>query len=99
MMLPVPLMFDWDKGNKEKNREKHGVDLKECEQAFFDSKIKFFEDSGHSIDENRFIAYAQTEKERKLMLVFTIRKQKIRIISARDQNKKERRVYETKENS
>lgn len=99
MKLPVPLLFDWDKGNQEKNWEKHGVDLRECEQLFFDSQIKFFEDSGHSTIENRFIAYGQTRKERKLMLVFTIRRQKIRIISARDQNKKERRVYETKENS
>jgi uncharacterized protein len=99
MKLSVPLSFDWDKGNKEKNWKKHGVDLKECEQAFFDSQIKFFEDPGHSTIENRFLAYGQTEKERKLVLVFTIRKQKIRIISARDQNKKERRVYEIKENS
>lgn len=99
MKLPVPISFDWDEGNHEKNWKKHGVDLKECEQVFFDSQIKFFEDPEHSTTENRFLAYGQTEKERKLVLVFTIRRQKIRIISARDQSKKERSVYETKENS
>lgn len=100
MKLPVPLVFDWDEGNIEKNKKKHRVGFRECEQAFFDTKIKFFEDPGHSETEERFVAYGQTDGERCLTVVFTVRNQKVRIISARDQNKKERRVYEQiKENT
>lgn len=92
--IPAPLVFDWDKGNIDKNKKRHKVSFLECEQAFFDKLIKIFEDPGHSKTEERFLAYGQTDKERKLTIVFTIRRQKIRVISARDQNKKERRVYE-----
>ncbi|MBU1071048.1 BrnT family toxin, partial [Patescibacteria group bacterium] len=44
--------------------------------------------------EKRFRSLGRTNKNRKLFISYTIRNQKIRIISARDQNKKERRIYE-----
>ena len=47
--------------------------------------------------ENRFYVLGQTDSGRLLFLVFTVRKDKLRIISARDMNKKERRVYQTHE--
>lgn len=93
--LPVPLSFDWDTGNIEKSWGKHKVYHKEAEEVFFNKPLKVFKDMKHSVDEMRFVAYGIDSSNRKLTLVFTIRKQKIRIISARDQSKKERRVYET----
>ena len=66
----------------------------EAEEVFFNKPLKIFRDKKHSADETRFVAYGINSSNRKLTLVFTIRKQKIRIISARDQSKKERRVYE-----
>ena len=94
MKLPIPLVFDWDKGNQEKNWIKHKVSHKECEEFFLNNPENVFIDEGHSDKEERFIAFLHTDKGRNLAIVFVIRENKIRIISARDQNKKERKKYE-----
>lgn len=95
-ILPEPIAFEWDKGNFDKNFLKHKVDNKEIEQAF-DKKDKFFfEDTKHSEKETRFMVWSITENRRKLSIIFTVREDKIRVISARDMNKKERREYEKK---
>ncbi|MBI4008855.1 BrnT family toxin [Candidatus Gottesmanbacteria bacterium] len=91
--------FNWDKGNWRKNWLKHKVTTDESEEIFYNEPILFFRDEQHSQKEDRFIAYGITDKERLLTVVFTIRKTNIRIISARDQSKKERRIYETKKNT
>ncbi|MBI4035007.1 MAG: BrnT family toxin [Candidatus Chisholmbacteria bacterium] len=91
-----PLSFDWDNSNKDKNWHKHRVKFRECEQIFSHTPIKIFPDPKHSQAERRFLAYGVTGKSRKLAIIFTIRNKQIRIISARDQNKKERQVYEEK---
>jgi len=89
-----PIRFDWDKANKHKNKTKHNVDFKECEQIFFNNQLKTFIDTKHSQQESRFIALGKTDEQRKLTIVFTIRNKKIRIISARPQSKKEAKIYE-----
>lgn len=94
-LLQKPISFDWDDGNDTKNWIKHSVTKKECEQIFF-NKIKIFEDVTHSTEEKRFTAYGKTDNNRKLTIIFTFRKLLIRVISARDQNKKEKIKYETK---
>lgn len=86
--------FEWDPGNKSKNLIKHKVTDEECEEIFFDYKKKILKDVLHSDTENRHIIIGQTKKRRLLFIVFTIRKDKIRIISARDLNKKEHKLYE-----
>ena len=91
-----PLRFDWDRHNKQKNWEKHRVDFWECEQVFFNRPIKFLYDKKHSQKEERFIALGITDKKRRLIISFTIRNKKIRVISARNQSRKERRLYEQK---
>ena len=85
--------FDWDKGNKDKNRKKHRVTNTECEEIFFNVPIIVEPDSKHSLKEDRFYILGQTNKERLLFLVFTLRKDKIRVISARDMTRKERVIY------
>lgn len=94
--IPKPLAFDWDKGNVDKNFVKHKVTSKEAEEIFSNKPLNIFEDLSHSEKEQRFVAFGVTNLNRKLTVVFTLRKQKIRVISARDQNIKERRVYEEK---
>jgi len=89
---PKPLKFDWDEHNKHKNWEKHKVDFRECEQIFFNRPLKTLYDKKHSQKEERFIALGITDKKRKLIITFTIRNKKIRVISARDQSQKERRL-------
>lgn len=88
MKLPVPLSFDWNKGNLDKNWLKHKVSFREAEEIFFDRFLKIFEDKKHSQKESRLVAYGITNKDRKLAVIFTLREEKIRIISARNQNKK-----------
>ncbi len=88
-----PLKFDWDKGNIEKNWERHKVDFRECEEIFLNKPVKFFPDPKHSKPEKRLVAYGKTNKGRKLTVIFTIRNKKIRVISARPMSKKERRIY------
>ena len=91
-----PLRFEWDKSNQDKNFLRHRVTDEECEEVFFDSKKRILKDILHSVYEDRFILIGQTKKQRILFVVFTLRKDKIRVISARDLNKKERRLYEKK---
>ena len=86
--------FLWDKGNRDKNWIRHGVYLEECEEAFFDPEKKIFSDALHSGIERRYILLAKTMQKRLLFIVFTIRGRKVRVVSARDLNKKEYHLYE-----
>ncbi len=85
--------FDWDGGNAGKNR-KHRVEDTESEEAFFDGRKVLMKDALHSHGEERFILLGKTKGDRLLFIVFTKRKLKIRVISARQANKKEIPLYE-----
>ena len=85
--------FEWDKGNIGKNK-KHNVEDKEAEEEFLDQKKKVSKAHLHSNGEERFRVVGKTKRGRLLLIVFTIRKSKIRIISARNINKKEVYLYE-----
>jgi uncharacterized DUF497 family protein len=88
--------FDWDAGNQGKNA-RHGVLDAEAEQVFF-STMLVVEDQAHSGNEPRFHALGTTTAGRGLHVTFTLRAEgtRIRVISARDMNRKERQVYERK---
>jgi len=96
LTIKEPVEFIWDKGNKDKNWIKHKVTNRECEEVFFDKNKKIYKDKLHSIKEDRFILLSKTKKKRLLYTVFIIRNKKVRIISARDINRKERRLYNEK---
>ncbi len=93
MDLPVPFSFDWDKANIDKNWDKHSVHYKEAEEIFSNNPLKLYKDKEHSEVEVRYTALGITDNKRRLYLVFTIRDNKIRVISVRDQSKKERELY------
>lgn len=86
--------FEWDRGNLNKNWERHKVVNEEAEQIFFNEPLIVFEDIKHSKTESRLVAYGKTDEYRRLTVVFTLREGKIRVISARNQSKTERRIYE-----
>jgi len=88
--------FDWDAGNARKSEEKHGVSQTEAEQVFFNVPLLLAPDLKHSGTESRFHALGKTKVGRLLHLSFTLRSggRKIRIISARDMQRKESRIYE-----
>ena len=75
--------FEWDHGNIIKNWHKHDVTAIECEQIFFNKPLIVKRDSKHSKFENRYYALGRTNMNRLLFAVFTVRNEKIRIISAR----------------
>ena len=89
--------FQWDEGNSEKNWVRHGVRNSECEQIFFNRPIVVSDDERHSQLEARYYALGQTDSGRRLFVVFTIRGDLIRVISARDMSRHERGVYENAE--
>jgi len=80
-------MFEWDEGNRDKNFIKHGVTTTEAEEIFFDPRKRAYPHPRHSLTESRKILVGKTKGERLLFIVYTIRNDKIRVISARDLNK------------
>lgn len=84
--------FIWDKGNQNKNLLRHRITNDECEQVFFDKDKNEYPDPKHSIKEIRKIVVGKTKLNRNLFIVYTMSKNNIRIISARDINKKERKL-------
>jgi uncharacterized DUF497 family protein len=89
--------FQWDRGNIDKNLIKHNVKNWECEQVFFNRPLIVLADPRHSIAEKRWAAFGKTDTDRFLVIIFTKRNNLIRIISARDMNKREREFYDEKE--
>ena len=87
--------FDWDDGNRSKNDIKHGVSNAEAEQAFWNRPLIVSRDARHSEAEERFHALGKTHAGRRLFISFTLRRGEtaIRVISARDMDAKERKVY------
>lgn len=85
--------FDWDKANIS-HIARHNVDSKEAEEVFFNANQQFAKDKKHSNVESRFSILGKTNQDRRLKVVFTVRKRKIRVVSSRDMSKKERRLYE-----
>lgn len=86
--------FDWDKENENKNWALHAVKKTEAEQIFLNHPLLIF-DAYAQGEEQRLLALGVTNGERFLTVIFTIRKKKlIRVISARDMSRKERKAYE-----
>ena len=89
--------FDWDAGNLGKN-SKHGVDNREAEEVFFNQPLLVTPDDIHSGDEIRWRALGRTDADRRLTIIFTLRKSGtlLRVISARDMHRKEEALYDQK---
>lgn len=88
--------FQWDQGNIDKSLIKHDVENWECEQVFFNRPLLVLDDPKHSISEKRWAAFGKTDADRLLIVIFTKRDNLIRVISAREMNKKERKFYDEK---
>ena len=86
--------FEWDKWNSSKIFEKHRITTIEAEEPFEDENQLVLEDIKHSQKEIRFNLIGKTTLNKVLFLTFTLRDTKVRIISARRANTKERKIYE-----
>jgi len=89
--------FDWDLRKAEANRVKHGARFEEAATAFDDpDRLELFDREHSTSAEERGILIGRSESKRILYVSFTLRKQRIRIISARRATRKERNAYENK---
>ena len=88
--------FDWDAGNRGKNA-KHRVSDDECEEVFFNLPLLLSPDEAHSQHEDRYHVLGQTHVGRRLFITVTMRGTEIRVISARDMTRIERRIYDETE--
>lgn len=97
-ILPKPVEFEWDKGNIGKNFKKHGITDKESEEVFKNAPVFVSLDKKHSTKEEvRYHALGQTNESKILFISFTVRENRIRIISARQASRKEREKYAQKQ--
>lgn len=94
MSLPEFRGFEWDEGNVNKNWESHRVSPHGAEQVFFNRPLIVADDEKHSGTERRYYVLGQTDNDRPLFVAFTLRGDLIRVISARDMSRRERKVYQ-----
>ncbi len=87
--------FEWDPSKADSNFVKHGVDFAEAITVFGDPLEVTIADPDHSTGEMRFLSVGQTAKGRLLVVAYTERENRLRVISARDATPTERRAYES----
>jgi uncharacterized DUF497 family protein len=90
----MALTFEWDESKAQQNVKKHGVFLEEASTVFGDSLSLTIRDPEHSPEEDRFIMLGESSRQRLLVVAFTEREDRMRIISARIANRRERKDYE-----
>ena len=90
----MALLFEWDPDKAVSNLAKHRVSFAEAESVFTDVHSSEIPDPDHSWTEQRFILMGQSYRGRVLVVVFTERGDSIRIISAREATRRERKWYE-----
>lgn len=82
------LFFDWDIVKAENNRKKHNITFYEAKTVFLDEYARTFEDINHSNGELRELIIGYSTSNKLIIVSFTQRNEKIRIISARKVTKK-----------
>ncbi len=86
--------FEWDENKAQRNLRKHKVSFREAITIFQDPLIATISDSAHADDEERFIAIGYSNRNRLLVVAFTERGNRTRIISCRRAEPIERKIYE-----
>jgi uncharacterized protein len=86
--------FEWDHEKAVANEGKHGVAFEEAVEVFADDYSSTVRDPDHSVDEERFVLFGRARSGRHLVVAFTERDGRIRLISARPMTPRERRAYE-----
>lgn len=86
--------FEWDAVKAQSNVEKHGVSFLEAMTVFGDPLEVTIPDPDHSENEARFLSLGQSDRRRLLVVSYTEREGRIRLISAREAEPRERKAYE-----
>ena len=88
------LQFEWDPDKAQRNQRKHQVTFEEATTVFADVLGVTVADPDHSVDEERYITVGLSQRYRLLMVAYTERGGRVRIISARELTPAEKRDYE-----
>ena len=88
------MQFEWNEEKAKSNLKKHEVSFEEAETVFDDPLFVIFADPDHSFEENRFIIMGESNQNRLLVVSYTERPPKTRLISAREATHPERKKYE-----
>ena len=86
--------FEWDGDKAAANLSKHGIRFEEAASVFGDPLTITFPDPAHSVGEHRFLAFGISRTETLLVVSFAERGKRIRLISARQATRAERKIYE-----
>ena len=90
----MALSFEWDPRKAASNLAKHSVSFEEAATVFGDPMGRIQDDPRHSQEENRYVLLGVSETRRLLAVMFADRGEAVRIISARQATRRERRNYE-----
>jgi uncharacterized protein len=88
------MRFEWDPQKAAENVSNHGVSFEEAATIFFDPLSATGGDPDHSISESRFITFGLSSEGRLLVAAHADREDIVRIISAREATRAERKIYE-----
>ena len=86
--------FEWDRKKAAANERKHGISFQEAATVFGDPLAITFADPDHSEGEYRFLTFGVSRFNRLLVVSHTEREGRVRIISAREAMRRERKIYE-----
>ncbi len=86
--------FEWDPAKARDNETKHSVSFREATEVFADPLSSTALDPDHSLEEERFVIFGKTLGEQYLVVAFTERGGRLRIISARQMTRRELQAYE-----
>ncbi len=86
--------FEHDNAKAAINLKKHSVSFEEAASVFEDPMAYTFADPDHSIGEERWLMFGTSRMSHILAVIFTYRRSKYRIISARRATRHERKTYE-----
>jgi uncharacterized DUF497 family protein len=87
--------FEWDPEKAAANARKHGVDFAEALTVFADALELTIADPDHSDGERRFLSIGRSGADRLIVVAYTERGDRTRIINAREATSKERKDYES----
>jgi uncharacterized protein len=93
-VIPTTPEFEWDRAKARENLKKHGVAFEEALTIFADPLARIFDDPDHSENEQRELIVGHSTQHRLLVVSFTERQPRARIIGAREATLHERRDYE-----
>jgi len=89
------VVFEWDDEKAQLNLAQHGIAFEEAAEVFFDPFYQLGDATPAGVQEQRDFMLGYSVSQRLLLVVYTERRDRTRIISARPATRAERRLYES----